>query len=831
MNALRSLRGVGPIARCLAGVGLVLSVAVRAAGAAGPRLELDFNCDWWFTRNERADATAWEWDPSGWVRVRLPHDWAIAGPYMPEGDGATGKLPWRGEGWYRKAFFVPAEWSGKRVYLDFDGVMAMPTVYVNGVRAGGWDYGYVSFRVDATEQIRFGAGNVVVVHVDTRQHQSRWYPGAGIYRKVRMVVAEPLHVAHWGVFVTTPAVSRTAAVVRVQTTLENHTDTDESICLQTWIFNPRGWLVARRTDTVPIPGGGRAIASQQFTIKRPELWDIDSPRLYRCVTRVLTGDELRDCTETLFGIRWFKFTADDGFHLNGRRVQLRGVNLHHDLGPLGAAFNRRAAERQLQIMKDMGVNAIRTSHNPPAPEVLDLCDRMGILVWNEAFDKWDRTATRAPDVPVAEHCKKQLLNFVLRDRNHPCVVVWSVGNEIADLERGRIENGPALLRELVEFVRGLDPTRPVALACYIPESARTPLGDALDVIGWNYARKYMASRTNRPWLPIVYSESASALSTRGYYRFPHPSGKDDYSGPLRITSYDHCASRTTDIPDVEFARMEQDRFVAGEFVWSGFDYIGEPTPFVRNARWRPDLAPQDESRISLFGIVDLAGIPKDRYYLYRSYWAPEKKTIHIVPHWTWPDRVGLPVPVYVYTSGDSAELFLNGRSLGRRAKDPQAANVMDRYRLRWEDVVYEPGELRVVAFKRGRVLGTAIARTAGPPVTLRLSPDRTRLRADGEDLSFVLVEAVDKAGTVNPWVTNTVVFEVSGPAEIVGVANGDHHFPAEFQTNRVELFYGKAVVVLRTVEGRPGRIQLRAQADGLAPATTTLVAIPCRDEK
>jgi len=809
----------------LAHVTLASIATVSAIGADNPRIELDFNKDWRFAKGPQPNAHRPAFDDSTWQVVRLPHDWAIAGPYEPRGNPHTGKLPWQGEGWYRKQFVLPQAWTGKRVYLDFDGVMAMPTVYVNGAEAGGWDYGYMSFRVDVTDFVRFGQTNVVAVHVDTRPHQSRWYPGAGIYRKVRLVVTAPVHIGHWGTFITTPVVTDVAAEVRVRTTVENHMANEQLVSLETTIVDPKGKQVGKRTDQLRIAGSANAEFDQQFTVRNPQRWDIETPRLYRAVSRVRANGKTVDIADTKFGIRTFKFTPDDGFHLNGRRVQLHGVNLHHDLGPLGAAFNVRAMQRQLEIMKDMGCNALRTSHNPPAPEVLELCDRMGIVVWDEAFDKWDRTATRPDDVPIAQHCKKQLYNFIRRDRNHPCVVVWSVGNEIFDLEGGKIQNGVALLRELVEFVKALDPTRPVAMAHCIPESANTPLDDSLDVVGWNYARRYALSRKNRPWLPIVYSESASAYSTRGFYQLPHPTRKDDYSLALRVTSYDHNSAYYSDIPDTEFALMERDTFVAGEFVWTGFDYIGEPVPFVAEG-WssfkKRKLAPEEESRISLFGIVDLVGIPKDRFYLYRSHWAPEKKTVHILPYWTWPERVGTNVPVYVYTSGDSAELFLNGRSLGMKSKDPTATNVMDRYRLRWEDVVYEPGELRAVAYKAGRKLGVAVVRTAGDPAKLRLTPDRSRLVADGEDLCFVLVEAIDTRGNVCPLATNEVVFDVRGPAAIAGVGNGDHHFPAEFVTNRVALFYGKAMVILRTEDGMPGTIRLRASSPGIAHAEVTV---------
>ncbi len=806
---------------------LLIAVAVIPLEAkAGPRRVENFNRDWKFAKGVQEGAEAGAFDDSTWQGVRLPHDWAIYGPYEPQGDAHTGKLPWRGEGWYRKWFSLPAADAGKRVYLDFDGVMAMPTVYLNGQKAGEWDYGYMSFRVDVTDFVKAGQSNLVAVHVDTRPHNSRWYPGAGIYRKVQLVVNEPVHLAHWGTYVTTPAVAGDSATIRVENTVENHSDSNVEPDVETTLLDPKGKEVAKLRSTFAVAAKGSLAGQAQFTIPKPLLWDNQTPRLYTAVTRVFVSGKLEDETETQFGIRTFEFTANDGFHLNGRRVQLHGVCLHSDLGPLGMAFNTRAMERELQIMQEMGVNAVRTSHNPPAPELLDLCDRMGIVVWDEAFDKWDGTATLPKGVAIPEHGKKQYTNFVRRDRNHPCVVVWSVGNEIWNLEGLKYPDSPGLLKTMVGFVKALDSTRPVGLAQCVPDSAKSQLEAALDVAGWNYARRYAICRERWPNLPIVYSESASAFSTRGYFDdFPMPAAKDDYPATARISSYDHNSASYSDPADVEFALMEKDRFVAGEFVWTGFDYIGEPAPFIAEG-WgsfkKRKLAKDEESRISSFGIVDLAGIPKDRYYLYQSHWAPEKKTLHILPHWNWPERLGKNVPVYVYTGGDSAELFLNGKSLGKRAKNANAEMVRDRYALRWLDVPYEPGELKTVAYHNGRKLGTAVMRTAGEPAKLRLTPDRTSLGADGEDLSFVLVEAVDQRGNLCPLAMNDVKFNLEGPATIAGVGNGDHHFPAEFKTDHVTLFYGKAMLIVSAAEGKGGAIRATATSKGLGQAEISL---------
>jgi beta-galactosidase len=807
-------------------------VLLFAHEAHADRRVESFNPDWKFFRGNPTGAEAPSFDDRAWQAVRLPHDWAIAGPYDFRENPHTGKLPWRGDGWYRKHFTIPAADSTKRVVLDFDGVMAMPIVFVNGKRAGGWDYGYMGFRVDATEFVEFGKDNVVAVHADTSYHDSRWYPGAGIYRKVVLTLLEPVHVAKDGVFVTTSKLGDREATVSVRTTVENFETKMRGIEIETTLLDPSGRTVGKVLSPLGLPARSSFEIEQTLFVKNPARWDITTPRLYTAKTRLLSPNQLRpgtllDSTAASFGFRDFRFTADDGFQLNGRRVELKGVCLHHDQGPLGAAFLPRAAERQLEILKDMGVNAIRTSHNPPAPELLELTDRMGFVVWDEAFDKWDRTATLPPGRSIVDHGKKQLEAFVRRDRNHPSVVTWSVGNEIWDLENGKLPNPPALLRAMVGFVKALDTTRPVTLAHAVPGSADTPLDDSLDLGGWNYQAKYQNSRKKRPNLPLVYSESGSDYSTRGFYDFPLPKRKDDYSLTLRINSYDLNSAPYSDIADVEFQRMERDRFVAGEFVWTGFDYIGEPVPFVAEGwgRFEPRrITKSEEARISSFGIIDLVGIPKDRYFLYRSHWAPEKTTIHVVPHWSFPERVGRNVPIFVYTSGDSAELFVNGKSLGKKTKNPTSENAIERYRLRWEDVTYEPGDVRVVAYQGAKKLGETTVRTAGPATKLRVTPDRTRLRTNGDDLSYVLVESVDKDGTLTPNAMNPVKLTVSGPATIAGVGNGDPHFPAEFDSNEVTLFYGKAMVIVRADEGKGGAIKVRAETAGLTTAEASLVA-------
>ncbi len=793
----------------------------QTAENAAARQVVNFNGDWKFAKGEQKGAQAADFNDSSWKAVRLPHDWAIAGPFNPNEDGYAGKLPWWGQGWYRKSFkldkadegrpFDSAQ--GKRVYFDFDGVMAFPKVYVNGKLAGEWDYGYMSFRVDATPLVKFGGENTIAVYADTRKHGTRWYPGAGIYRKVTMTVTEPVHIAHWGTYITTPEVADASAKVNVRTTVGNNLKSKSKVSVEVILLDPAGKTAATlKTDGVTIPAAGSKDVNQSFVITNPQRWDIISPKLYTAKTIVRQGDEILDTDTTTFGIREFKFTADDGFHLNGRRVQLYGVCLHHDQGALGGAFNTRAMERQLEIMRDMGVNAIRTSHNPPAPELLELCDRMGFVVWDECFDKWNRTADRDPcTTPLEQFSERQIRNFVMRDRNHPCVVVWSIANELY----GPPTDPEGLTKERVkfmsDFVREYDLTRPVGMACHVPSMADSKMFDALDLTGWNYQRRYAQYRKNYPDKPIIYSESASALSTRGFYDLPLKGARTQYSKEFQVDSYDRNAAQWSDIADREFALMERDKFVAGEFVWTGFDYLGEPTPYGKQAR------------SSYFGIVDLAGIPKDRFYLYRSYWRPDVTTIHILPHWNWPDRVGQNVPVYVYTNGDTVELFLNGQSLGKQTKAKEVSgssyySAIDKYRLCFNDVNYEPGELKAVVYKNDKEIGQEIMRTAGEPAKIRLTPDRKDLKASGDDLCYCLVEALDANGTLCPLADNLIKFEVEGPAEIAGVDNGNPLSYEPFQADYRKLFYGKAMLILRTRQGQSGDILVTAESEGLTPA-------------
>ena len=813
------------------------------------RLVQEFNVGWRFQKDfaDVLEASAFTADfaDQAWQPVRLPHDWAVSGPFDPKADGGTGKLPWCGVGWYRKTFALGPSDAAKRVYLDFDGVMANPEVYINGQKAGGWDYGYIGFRVDATPFVTFGTTNVVAVKADTRAHHSRWYPGAGIYRKVTLTLCDPVHVAHEATFVTTTAVSAQKADVHVATAVTNTTGQRVEASVSVSLIDPSGKVVARDTKSAAVPAQGAAPIEHLFSLDAPRLWDMADPNLYQARVAVsYTG--AADTETTRFGIRSFAFPADDGFHLNGRRVQLNGVDLHADLGPLGMAFNRSAMRRQLEIMKDMGFNALRTSHNCPARDVLELCDEMGIFVWDEGFDKWEGTSGRRSDQNLEEYVSRNLRQFVRRDRNHPCVFVWSIGNEIPPAnpsdpkDPGMTQARCTLFREVI---RELDTTRPVGIGCCHANAIGMGIFENLDITGWNYGGQYAKIKSKYPNKPVLYSESASALSSYGYYAVRPPQQKTDYAvDDLEVCSYDHNAAPWSDIPDLEFARMERDRYCGGEFVWTGFDYLGEPTPYMHSFEQMRKYPQEQMARSSYFGIVDLCGIPKDRFYLYRSHWNTNAVTLHILPHWNWPGKEGQDVPVYVYTSGDSAELFVNGKSEGRRAKgqpQPKPVNlaagksatastnsyydVCDAYRLRWMAVPYAPGELKAVAYKNGEKIGEQVVRTAGRPVAVKLTPEKTVLPSDGESVVFVQVDAVDAAGVRDPQSKALIRFALAGPGEIVAVGNGNPRgLDAFTDAAQHPLYFGKAVVVVRRITGQAGPVMLTACGEGLAAGSAVL---------
>ncbi|MHC5076960.1 MAG: glycoside hydrolase family 2 TIM barrel-domain containing protein, partial [Planctomycetota bacterium] len=636
------------------------------------RTTLSFNHGWKFLKvgeesDESENLRELDFDDSEWRSLDLPHDWAIEGPFTKEVSFQGGYLPYPGIGWYRKEFTIPSE--AKRVRIEFEGVMRDAKVWLNGQYIGGWPYGYSSFSFDLTEHIQRGQKNVIAVRVENEDESSRWYPGSGIYRNVWLTFTNPVNVEHWGTFITTKDASDGSVFVNARTQVQNQSQLPRDIVLETIIYDTQGNNVTKKSDMMRIDNNSSQEFNQELNVLNPIRWDIKNPYLYKTVSIVKIDNKIVDRYETKFGIRTFRLDSKEGFFLNGRHVKIKGVNLHHGLGPLGIAFSKRAAERQLEIMKDMGCNAIRTAHNPPAPEVLDLCDEMGLLVIDETFDEW-----RKPKVPNGynkifdEWAEKDTRALLKRDRNHPSIIFWSTGNEIPEL--GTFP-GKKKAKMFTEICREMDPTRPVISGIHLTIKIDNELADYFDVLGLNYWQdRYEKLHQEFPNKPLLSTESSAVISTRGEYHFPVkrvPFGYRDES--YQISSYDIANCGFGDLPDVEFKLQEQHPWMMGEFVWSGFDYHGEPDPYE-------DMWP---AHSSYFGIVDMCGFKKDRFYLYQSQWTDEPM-VHLLPHWNWEGREGEVTPIYCYTNCDSAELFVNGESLGRKFKQRGI------YRLIWDNI-------------------------------------------------------------------------------------------------------------------------------------------------
>ncbi|HMG73208.1 MAG TPA: beta-galactosidase GalB [Pyrinomonadaceae bacterium] len=784
-----------------------------------------------------------DFDDHGWRRLDLPHDWGIEGPFKQEYPGETGKLPWWGVGWYRKHFAAPASERGKQFYLDIDGAMAYATVWLNGRFVGGWPYGYASFELDLTPYMEFGSENVVAIRLDNPPDSSRWYPGGGIYRNVWLVKTSPVHVSHWGTYVTTPDVGVSAARVNVKVSVDNNSTAAANVTVSTQIYELVNGQKAGKpiSSTVPITttivAGANSSSTMPVRVNKPKLWNLQKPNLYAAVTTVEQNGHsidgvIVDTYETVFGIRTIRFDVNKGFFLNGEQVKLNGVCDHHDLGALGAALNVRALQRQIEILKEMGVNAIRTSHNPPAPELLDLCDRMGIVLMDEAFDAWQR-GKKKNDYHLLFDVwhEKDLRAQVRRDRNHPSVIIWSIGNEIG--EQGNAE-GHKLAAELTGIVHQEDLTRPVTAGANNLNAGYNGFQKTVDIFGYNYKpAEYGKFRLANPAQPLFASETASTVSSRGEYFFPVLADKAEGRADFQVSSYDLYAPRWAFPPDTEFRGLDEFPFTAGEFVWTGFDYLGEPTPYgsdsksllnftdpAEQARRAQELKDSGKitvpSRSSYFGIVDLCGFKKDRFYIYQARWRPELPMAHILPHWNWPERVGQLTPVHVYTSGDEAELFLNGRSLGRKKRGQYE------YRLRWDDAKYEPGELKVVAYKNGKRWAEDVMKTTGPANRLLAKADRATIKADGQDLSFVTITIADRNGLLVPRSKNRLRCSIDGPGEIIAVDNGDATDLESFQSQERNAYNGICLVIVRAKAGQAGQIKLKVQADGLTGAQISI---------
>ena len=792
---------------------------VVAFAASAQRDVTTLNEGWQFTKGVPTADTKWQ-------TVRVPHDWAIYGPFDRANDfqtvaveqngetektektGRTGGLPFIGKGSYRTTFEVP-DTAGRAVTLVFDGAMSNAHVKVNGKEVAFWPYGYNSFYVDLGDNVKPGE-NLLEVDLENFEKASRWYPGAGLYRNVHVVNTSRLHIPTWGTYVTTPKVSKEYASVRLEMKIDGATK-GEKVTVTTDILDPRGKVVA--TDTSIYHAHGQKFA-QNFLVNTPELWSPSSPSLYTARTTLSVDGRQFDNYDTRFGIRSIEYIPEKGFFLNGELTKFQGVCNHHDLGPLGAAVNRSALRHQIELLKDMGVNAIRTSHNMPAPELVELCDEMGMMLMVEPFDDWG-FRPKSPNgygSVFKDWAERDVTNMVEHYRNSPAVVMWSTGNEVPS------QWGPDGVQELVmlqDLIHDLDPTRPCTNGM---DQIRAVLDNgfaaALDIPGFNYKPQYYDDAYAKlPQKLILGSETASTVSSRGVYHFPvefkdhnvvmHPDNQSN--------SYDNESCSWSNTPDLDFARDDDNPWVIGQFVWTGFDYLGEPSPYDTDA-W--------PSHSSVFGIIDLASLPKDRYYLYRSRWNKETPTLHVLPHWNWKGREGEVTPVFVYTSYPKAELFINGKSQGVREKND--STVQNRYRLMWNETVYEPGELKVVAYDAsGNPAETKVVRTAGKPHHLVVTPNRTTLEANGDDLVYFTVQVADKDGNIVPTDTRAVRFKVDGAGTFEATANGDPTSLRPFQKPEMDLFSGAATAIARSAK-TPGTLRFTVTAPGVRPATSEI---------
>jgi beta-galactosidase len=783
-----------------------------------------------------------DFDDRAWEKINLPHDWAIKGPFMaggaPEVGGGMGRLPSPGVAWYRKKLDISTSDTGKSIFLDVDGAMSYAIVWLNGNLVGGWPYGYNSWRLDLTPYVVPGGVNQLAIRLDNPNNSSRWYPGGGIYRNVWLTKTSPVHVGQWGTFITTKNVSKKSADINLETTIDNDSRTSVTIKAITRIYSldVKGNLIGKEIAnfsnlTTTVAAGESAKVTDSVSIKNPRLWGplpTQQPNLYVAVTTLLQNNEPIDTYETRFGIRSLEFNSDKGILVNGEHIQIKGVNQHHDLGSLGAAFNTRAAERQLEMLREMGCNAIRMSHNPPAPELLELTDRMGFLVVDEIFDSWERKKTPHDfHLIFPEWSEPDARSFVRRDRNSPSVIMWSFGNEVGEQYTG--EAGAGIAKRLHNIIKEEDPTRPTTSAMNYAKPDM-PLQKVLDLIGLNYqgegirqspefegterirtTPQYEAFHKQFPAKVILSTETASAFSSRGIYLFPVTK---ELSSPVRdgrggdsnfhqVSSYELYAVDFGASADKVFGSIEQHPFVAGEFVWTGWDHLGEPTPYY-------------DSRSAYCGIIDLAGFKKDRFYLYQSRWLPNLPMVHILPHWNWPERMGEITPVHVFTSGNEAELFLNKKSLGRKKKNQYE------YRLRWDSVRYEPGELNVVAYKNGKHWAESIVKTTDKPMKLLATADREIINADGKDLTFITVQVSDANGITVPRSNNAIEFSIDGPGEIIATDNGDPTNMISFSSKTREAFNGLCLVVVRGIQGQPGTIKITMKSESLKSAIVSV---------
>lgn len=806
---------------------LLVLFCVTVLQAQTAREEFLLEKNWKFSKGDYPDAIQNNFNDKTWQSVTVPHDWAIYGPFDRKHDlqevavtqngetkatiktGRTGGLPYVGIGWYRNTFNVDHfKKVEKRVSLLFDGAMSEARVYVNGKEACFWPLGYNSFHCDVTDLLNAdGKDNVLAVRLENKPQSSRWYPGAGLYRNVHVVVTDEVHIPVWGTYITTPFVSEEYASVKLKTEIENSDNNDVRIVTE--ILDADNKVVATKDNTLKINHGKPF--EQNFIVNNPNLWSPETPYLYKAVSTVYVKDNKVDQYTTRFGIRDIKLIADKGFFLNGKKRKFQGVCNHHDLGPLGAAINVAALRRQLTMLKDMGCDAIRTAHNMPAPELVELCDEMGFMIMIEPFDEWDiAKCTNGYHRFFDEWAEKDMVNMIRNYRNNASVVMWSIGNEVPTQCS---PEGYKVASFLQDICHREDPTRPVTcgmdqVTCVLNNG----FAAMLDVPGFNYrANRYVEAYNKLPQNLVLGTETSSTVSSRGVYKFPVEKKANAMYDDHQSSSYDFEYCDWSNLPDDDLALADDHDWTMGQFVWTGFDYLGEPSPYDTDA-W--------PNHSSMFGIIDLASIPKDRYYLYRSIWNKNDNTLHILPHWNWEGREGQKTPVFVYTNYPTAELFINGKSYGKQTKND--SSVQSRYRLMWMDAVYEPGEVKVVAYDaQGKAVEEKTIRTAGKPHHIELIADRTQLSADGKDLAYINVRVVDKDGNLCPNDQRLVKFSVTGDGKYRASANGDPTSLDLFHLPQMPLFNGQLTSIVQAGE-KSGELVFEAQAKGLTSAKITI---------
>lgn len=821
---------------------LLITFLICCLGTSA-RNRQNFDDDWLFNLADSSQMSTISYNDKTWRKLDIPHDWAIEGDFSVSNPaGASGGALPGGIGWYRKHFRLNGKDKSNKYYIDFDGVYMNSTVYVNGHELGTRPYGFISFEYDMTPYLNLKGDNVIAVRVDnSKQPNCRWYSGCGIYRHVYLLTTSGLHVDNCGTYITSNIISKEKAEINVIVNLVNSVSKFINVKVTNSVLDADGNVLVKNSAAVTVPGSSnRAVSQQKLTLANPKLWSIDNPYLYKVRTDVSAGGKTVDTYYTNIGIRDFKFDSKTGFYLNGKNIKINGVCNHHDLGCLGAAINEDALHRQLKVLKDMGCNAIRCSHNPPAPELLNMCDSMGFIVMDEAFDMWHRKKTEYDYAQYFDKWfKRDLTDMVVRDRNHPSIIMWSIGNEVLEqwsgaaadtlsveqanlilnfghsssslAKDGEMSINSQLTKNLADIVKELDPTRPITAGCNEPNANNHLFkSGALDIIGYNYHNQNAKDvPTNFPGKPFLFTESVSALETRGYYQMPSDSiikaPKEwwiPYTDPsFMCSSYDNCCVSWGNLHEETWDLVKHTPFICGQFIWTGWDYIGEPTPYGFPAR------------SSYFGIIDLAGFPKDSYYMYQSEWT-NKTVLHLFPHWNWIPGQDIDMWCY-YNNADEVELYVNGKSAGIRKKENE-----HQYHVYWR-VKFEPGEVKVVSRKNGKEVASQTIKTAGQPDHIRLSSDHNALTANGKSMTFVTVEVVDKDGNLCPNAENQIFFDVDGQATIAGVDNGSQISMERFKANNRKAFFGKCLVVLQSTKNK-GSIKLTAKGVDLKESILTL---------